>query len=273
LPDLLGHPAFADRNQKRYADYFEAYVGAAWESARATKNLDQVREIEDFLSQLFKPRIWPALESLANGSTDLTTAIRFDEKLGDGLDNDEGVSIFEIPPPRMVSTKKGKKAAKILSKKERRRKLADITERGRQLVIVDKFKATKGGYSTPIKYKSQAGPSRASIMRDREAERKWQSAITNRVAKKLSARALHTHTTPVKTKLSVETSDAGPSCRVFRLKPGGTSEEEVDMDLDSEWEDVQIIPAPPPASGRLTIVDRYVGKDGPGGTAGEPIVM
>lgn len=270
IPDLLGHSPFADRNQKRYADYFEAYVGAAWESARATKDLEHVREIEDFLSQLFKPRIWPALESLANGSTDLTTAIRLDENLGEGLDDTEEISIFEIPPPRMVTNKKGKKALKALNKKERRRKLADITERSRQLAIVDRFKVTKGGYSTPIKYKSQAGPSRASILRNLEAERKRQSAITNRVAQKLNARSIHTYTTPIKSNLSQQSIDAG-SLKIFRLKPGETVEEEVDMDLDSEWEDVQIIPAPNP--GRLTKVDRYVGTSGPGGTIGIPIVM
>lgn len=270
LPDLLGHSPFADRNQKRYADYFEAYVGAAWESARATKDLEHVREIEDFLSQLFKPRIWPALESLANGSTDLTTAVRLDEKLGQGLDDTEEISIFEIPPPRMVTTKKGKKALKALSKKERRRKLADITERSRQLAIVDRFKVTQGRYSTPIKYKSQAGPSRASILRNFEAERKRQSAITNRVAQKLNARSIHTYTTPIKSNLSQQPVDAG-SLKIFRLKPGETVEEEVDMELDSEWEDVQIIPAPNP--GRLTKFDRYVGTSGPGGTIGIPIVM
>jgi hypothetical protein len=265
---LLGSSPFADRNQKRYADYFEAYIGAAWESARATKDLDQVREIEDFLSQLFKPIIWPALESLANGSTDLTTAIRFDEKLGDGLDNDEGVSIFEIPPARMVVTKKGKKAARSIGKKERKRKLAEIAERSRQLVIVDKFKATKGNYSTPIKYRSQGGPSRASILRNQEAERKWQSAITNRVAMRLSARQRQPYATPIKSNLSQQQVETG-SCKIFRLKPGGTVEEEIDMDLDSDWEDVQIVADP----GRLTRVDRYVGKTEPGGTIGVPIIM
>jgi hypothetical protein len=43
------------------------------------------------------------------------------------------------------------------------------------------------------------------------------------------------------------------------------------MDLDSEWEDIQIVAAPIP--GRLTRVDRYVGKNGPGGTVGVPIIM
>jgi hypothetical protein len=277
LPDLLGHAPFADHNQKRYADYFEAYIGAAWVSASMTKDVEHVREIENYLSQLFKPRIWPALESLTNGSTDLVTAIQFDQTLGDGIvDVDQDVSIFEIPPAQMIQTKKGKKAAKFFKQQERTRKLANITERHRQLAIVDKIgsKRTvpiKGGYSTPIKYRSQAGPSRASIMRDREAERKRQSAITNRVAMKLSARSLHNYTTPIKAKLNVETSDAGPSCKVFQLKPGETSEEEVDMDLDSEWEDIQIVAAPAP--GRLTRVDRYVGVNEPGGTAGIPIVM
>jgi hypothetical protein len=277
LPDLLGYSPFADHNQKRYADYFEAYIGAAWVSASMTKDVEHVREIENYLSQLFKPRIWPALESLTNGSTDLITAIRLDQTLGDGNDNgDNDVSILDIPPPQLVHRKKGKKAAKFLKQKERMRKLAIVDERHRQLVIVDKVGSKcalpiKGGFSTPIKYKSQAGPSRASIARDREAERKRQSAITNRVAMKLSARSLPTHVTPIKSKLNVETSEAGPSCKVFQLKPGETSEEEVDMDLDSEWEDIQIVSAPIP--GRLTRVDRYVGKNGPGGTVGVPIVM
>jgi len=277
LPDLLGHSPFSDHNQKRYADYFEAYVGAAWVSATITKDVEHVREIENYLSQLFKPRIWPALESLTNGSTDLVTAVQFDQTLGDGTDNDENdVSIFEIPPAQMVHPKKGKKAGKFLKRKERMRKLADITDRHRQLAIVDtvgskRAVSTKGVYSTPIKYRSQAGPSRASIARDREAERKRQSAITNRVAAKLSKRSLGTYNTPVKPKLKMEVSNPGPSCKVFRLKPGGTSEEEVDMDLDSDWEDIKIVAAP--NAERLTKIDRYVGRDGPGGTAGVPIVM
>jgi len=277
LPDLLGYSPFADHNQKRYADYFEAYIGAAWVSASMTKDVDHVREIENYLSQLFKPRIWPALESLTNGSMDLVTAVQLDQTLGDGHDNGENdVSILDIPPPQMIQRKKGKKAAKFLKQKDRMKKLANIDERHRQLVIVDKVGSRcavpiKGGFSTPIKYKSQAGPSRASIARDREAERKRQSAITNRVAMRLSARSLSTYATPVKSKLSEDTSDAGPSCKIFRLKPGETSEEEVDMDLDSEWEDVQVIA--PPIPGRLTKVDRYAGKDGPGGTVGVPIVM
>lgn len=277
LPDLLGHSPFADHNQKRYADYFEAYVGAAWVSATITKDVEHVREIENYLSQVFKPRIWPALESLTNGSTDLITAVQFDQTLGDGDDNeDNDVSVFEIPPAQLVQTKKGKKAGKFLKRQERMRKLVDITERNRQLVIIDTLGSRravpmKGGYSTPIKYRSQAGPSRASIARDREAERKRQSGITNRVAAKLSRRSLCTYTTPIKPKLNVEVSNPAPSCKVFRLKPGGTSEEEVDMDLDSDWEDIKIVAAP--NAERLTKIDRYVGRDGPGGTAGVPIIM
>jgi len=277
LPDLLGYSPFADRDQKRYADYFEAYIGAAWVSATITKDVEHVREIENYLSQLFKPRIWPALESLANGSNDLVTAVQFDQTLGDGDDNeDNDVSIFEIPPAQMVHTKKSKKAGKYSKQKERKRRLADITDRHRQLAIIDTLGSKRalpinGGYSTPIKYRSQAGPSRASIARDREAERRRQSAITNRVAAKLSSRSLCTYTTPVKRNPNVEVSNPGTSCKVFRLKPGGTSEEEVDMDLGSDWEDLKIVAAP--NAERLTKIDRYVGRDGPGGTAGVPIVM
>ena len=207
---------------------------------------------------------------------DLVTAVQLDQTLGDGSDNGENdVSILDIPPPQMIQRKKGKKAAKFLKQKDRMRKLANIDERHRQLVIVDKVGSRcavpiKGGFSTPIKYTSQAGPSRASIARDREAERKRQSAITNRVAIKLSARSRHSYATPIKMKNSVETAGAGP-CKVFQLKPGEISEEEVDMDLESEWEDVQIVS--PSASGRLTRVDRYVGTNGPGGTVGVPIIM
>jgi len=277
LPDLLGHLPFADRNQKRYADYFEAYIGAAWVSATITKDVEHVREIENYLSQLFKPRIWPALESLTNGSADLVTAVQYDQTLDVGDANEENdVSIFEIPPAQLVQTKKGKKAERFLKQKERRRKLADITDRNRQLAIIDtigskRAGSKKDGYSTPIKYRSQAGPSRASIARDREAERKRQSAITNRVAAKLSSRSLHTYTTPIKAKPNVKSFNAGPSCKIFRLKPGETSEEEVDVDLDSDWEDIKIVAAP--ISERLIKTDRYVGKDGPGGTAGVPIIM
>ena len=262
-------------NQKRYADYFEAYVGAAWISASETKDLDHVREIENFLSQLFKPRIWPALESLTNGSTDLVTAVQFDQSLkyggNDHDDDDDEVAIFEIPPARLVTTKKAKKALKRLSKKGRSGKLAEITERNRQLDIADRIKARRmttsyGGYTTPIKYHSQAGPSRASIMRDRSAERRRQSAITNRVAQKLNARSRQPYATPIKSKLGPQSNDAG-SCKIFRLKPGDTVEEEVDMDLDSEWEDVKIVPKP----NTLNKIDKDTG--GLGGTAGLPIVV
>ena len=260
-------------NQKRYADYFEAYVGAAWIYASETKDLDHVREIENFLSQLFKPRIWPALESLTNGSTDLVTAVQFDQSLkyGGEDDDDDEVAIFEIPPARLVTTKKATKALKRLSKKDRRRKHADILERNRQLDIADRIKAKRsalsnGGYTTPIKYYSQAGPSRASIMRDRSAERRRQSAITNRVAQRSNARSRQPYATPIKSKLGPQSNDA-VSCKIFRLKPGDTVEEEVDMDLDSEWEDVKIVPKP----NTLNKIDKDTG--GLGGTAGLPIVV
>jgi hypothetical protein len=275
LHDLLDQKAFTDQNQKRYADYFEAYIGAAWESAKATQDPLHARAIEKYLSLLFKPDIWPALESLTSGSSDLITTIRFDQQLGDGESADDNdISIFDIPPPRLVPNKKNKKALKILKQKERMKKMAEISERNRQLAIADRIKAkqairTKGGYSTPIKYKSQAGPSRASILRDRSAERRWQSAITNRVAKKLNARSVQICATPIKSKLGTQTTEAGPSCKIFRLKPGETVEEEVDMDLDSDWEDVRIVSDP----SRPTRTDRHVGKEGPGGTAGVPIVM
>jgi hypothetical protein len=269
INELLGQSRFT--NQKRYADYFEAYIGAAWVSASTTKDIEHVQEIENFLSQLFKPRIWPALESLTNGSMDLITAVQFDQSL-QYEDGDDEVLIFEIPPPRLIPTKKERKGLKNLSKKERRRRLADITENHRQLAIADRTKAKKtrsaeGRYFTPVKHSSQAGPSRASFSKDRSGERKRISTTYNRVSEKSTATPRLPYATPIKAKVAQASAGTG-SCKIYRLKPGDTEEEEIDMDIDSEWEDVQVVPDP---GKLLTRGDRHVG--GPGGTSGLPIVM
>jgi hypothetical protein len=285
LHDLLGQTPFTD--QKRYADFFEAYIGAAWVSASETKDPVHIQEIELFLSQLFKPRIWPALESLTEGSsTDLSTAVQFDQSLNDETKDDDDIAVFAIPPARLAPTKKMvKKALKAKkdnrTQKARMEKLADITERNRQHALLNRIRdgsrsmLVRGDerpqFSTPIRA-SSSGSSRIMHLRDRSSERKRQSAITNRVAKKLSARSLHPpHATPVKSRLSDQTTPGragpGPSTKVFRLQPGDATEKELDLGQDEDWEDIISIPGPM----RLTRTDRYVGSLS--GTSGVPIVV
>ena len=281
LHDLLGQTPFTD--QKRYADFFEAYIGAAWVSASETKDPVHIQEIESFLSQLFKPRIWPALESLTEGSsTDMSTSVRFDQSLDDITRDDDEIAVFSIPPPRLAPTKKMiRKASKDKKKRTKMDKLADITERNRQHALVSRLRGESRArptvsdqrpqYSTPIRT-SSSGSSRIMHFRDRSSERKRQSAITNRVAKKLSARSLHqSNATPIKSRTSTQPTAGqagpGPSTKIFRLKPGNAAEEELVLNKDDDWEDIKIVPGPI----RLIRTDRYVGNLS--GTSGVPIVV
>lgn len=94
--------------QKRHADFFEAYIGAAWISASQTKDPEHIREIEGYLSQLYKPRVWPALESLVNGHGGLISAVRLEQALDSGSE-DEGagdISVIDLP---VVEGKKRRK--------------------------------------------------------------------------------------------------------------------------------------------------------------------
>jgi hypothetical protein len=260
--------------QKRYADLFEAYIGAAWASASGTKDPVHIYEIESFLSQLFKPKVWPALESLANGSLDLVTTVQLDQDL------ENEIAVLELPPIHMGQSKKAMK--KSLSRRQARsKKLAEIAERHRQHVSADRMKnRAKSIKSAPtplpilIKgYDDVSTPRRSprrTVIRD-TAERKRQSAITNRVAMRLSARSHHqSHITPLKSK----SSRLNPSSQLeanTRSRAGTDAEEdgEVDMDLDSEWEDIRIVPKPR----GLIRTDRYVGASSRSGTMDLPIVV
>lgn len=96
-------------DQKRHADFFEAYIGAAWISASQTKDPEHVHEIEYYLSQLFKPRGWPALESLLNGSGGLMSAVRLEQALDSGSEDDGSGDISVIDVPTMKhGARKGK---------------------------------------------------------------------------------------------------------------------------------------------------------------------
>lgn len=101
-------PSHRDVGQKRYADFFEAYIGAAWISACETKDARHITEVEYFLSQLFKPRSWPALESLIKGNVGLPGPVQLEQGLDCASDEEAGdISIFDVPPVVLGQTGKG----------------------------------------------------------------------------------------------------------------------------------------------------------------------
>lgn len=123
-------PAHSGGNQKRYADFFEAYIGAAWISASETRDPEHITAIEEYLSKLFKPEIWPALESLLHGHVGSLNAVKIQQDLegGSGFENghddvnDDGagdVSVFDIPPPR-ASNAPGRQKTQVPGTKKQR---------------------------------------------------------------------------------------------------------------------------------------------------------
>lgn len=95
-------------DQKRHADFFEAYIGAAWISATQTKDPDQIREIESYLSQLYKPKAWPALESLVNGHGGLLSAVRLEQALDSGSEDDGSGEVVVIDVPVVGAKRKSR---------------------------------------------------------------------------------------------------------------------------------------------------------------------
>lgn len=151
---ILDHfaPTHASHGQKRYADFFEAYIGAAWISAKETREPDHIRDIESYLSKLFKPSVWPALESLMKGSDGLISAVRLEQDLESGSDGDvEDISVFDVPPTAIGSKgqshsgkKKKNKRLKMAQGQLRQGKMAQIQESHRQHQRRDGFRAKQG---------------------------------------------------------------------------------------------------------------------------------
>lgn len=131
---ILDHfgPNHAPYGQKRYADYFEAYIGAAWISAKETGDPDHIRDLESYLSKLFKPNVWPALESLMKGSGGLMSTVRLEQDLESGSDGDVGdISVFDVPPVggslhRAEGT--GRKKSESMKKQARQEKAKAILD-------------------------------------------------------------------------------------------------------------------------------------------------
>lgn len=101
-------PTHISSDQKRHADFFEAYIGAAWISATQTKDPDHIREIESYLSQLYKPGVWPALESLVNGHGGLISAVRLEQALDGESEDDGSGDVVVVDVPVMENKKKSR---------------------------------------------------------------------------------------------------------------------------------------------------------------------
>lgn len=124
-------PTHAPFGQKRYADYFEAYIGAAWISAKETGDPVHIRDLESYLSKLFKPNVWPALESLMKGSGGLISTVRLEQDLESGSDGDEGdISVFDVPPTEGVRHHQQRGGQK--NKKQKRKNRYAISNGHRQ---------------------------------------------------------------------------------------------------------------------------------------------
>jgi hypothetical protein len=297
IHEILGHSqSLQFLPQKRYADYFEAYIGAAWVSASETKDPEHIREIELFLSQLYKPKAWPALESLMNGSKGFLTAVRLDQDLldVDGGDDDD-IAVFDVPPSQVSQAKNGFIAGPVLGKgkgkkamkaQTRASKLADITERNRQNVIASRINSGKAPKAVSRQQAAQITPHRPREVSYWSARRRqgeeWSAARrrpSSGSSRKSSRQEIDPR--PAAPYTPVRSKDTTPrplgrkfppsTIKVYRLAADNVGEEEIDMDIceDSDWEDLK------PVAGPSTFTAKVTGRrkqDG-SGTSLAPIVM
>jgi hypothetical protein len=297
IHEILGHSqSLQFLPQKRYADYFEAYIGAAWVSASETKDPEHIREIELFLSQLYKPKAWPALESLMNGSKGFLTAVRLDQDLlDDGADDDDDIAVFDVPPSKISQVKNGfisapvhgkGKGKKAMKSQTRASKLADITERNRQNVIASRINSAKAPKAVSRQQAAQITPHRPREVSYWSARRRqieeWSAA-----RRRPSSGSVHRSSrptidarpaapcTPVRSKDTIPRSlsqrPPPSTIKVYRLAADNVGEEEIDMDIceDSDWEDVKPVAGPSTSTTRLAGHRRQDGS----GTSLAPIVM